>query len=244
MISEFDSQVADLHSLVTSLQRWWLMSYICSASDMSDHCHAQRHKGKCNHSSKIIKIITPFSHHKLSQAITSHLQLLLAPLKRKKMHSATHLQFRVVDSRAWIQVLVYRPILAVVRHKESQVHDLRHRQRPQRDHRAGISGSDTLWLAHVLCCGHAQVWQISGDEIIRGMKNMVSLGIESLIHSMCMSKFLQNSYGRMEPTTAHNSTFPRPRGTEVWWDPLILPYCSIAYRTLIALFNTPCLQRL
>ena len=153
------------------------------------------------------------NHHTVqpSQAITSYHKSLAAPVgstKAQKMHSATHLQFRVVDSRAWIQVLVYRPILAVVRHKESQVHDLRHRQRPQRDHRAGISGSDTLWLAHVLCCGHAQVWQISGDEIIRGKKNMVSLGIESLIHSMCMSKFLQNSYGRMEPTTAHNSTFP------------------------------------
>lgn len=127
MISEFDSQVADLHSLVTSLQRWLLMSYICFASDMSDHCHAQRGATIQAKSSKSSHRSAITSYHKSQAPVGS------TNAAQEMQNSETHrLQFRVVDSRAWIQVLVYRPILAVVRHKESQVHDLRqHRQRPQ-----------------------------------------------------------------------------------------------------------------
>ena len=54
---------------------------------------------------------------------------------------------------------------------------------------------------------------------------MVSSSIESLIHSMCMSKFLQNSYGRMEPTTAPSPDLEEPKygETHSYYRTVVLP---------------------
>lgn len=120
MISDcVSSQVADPHSLVTSPQSLWLMTYICSAWAGDITCKENDTRSTCTSIS-----ILQSSLNGNSRSCNSCLVRLAEQSFWLMKSSALRHQSKLVKSRACIQFGACWPILAIVGHEERQVHYL------------------------------------------------------------------------------------------------------------------------